>query len=137
MTEAPAFAVPPGCLVRRVDDPLGLLFLKARRDAKDYVNDYLAPVQAGADLALVYLDPEARLAVVAERPNLIEGPALELDQSSAPGELIRTQEGLLIKLWDDKKGARHLAYVALASGLVWPRREQGVIAIHRAWRLEV
>ncbi|MBI4968821.1 MAG: hypothetical protein HZC25_11955 [Rhodospirillales bacterium] len=137
MTEAQAFAVPPCCLVRRADDPLGPLFLKARRDAKDYVNDYLVPVQAGADLALIYLDPEARLAVVAERPSLVEGPVLERGQASAPGDLIRTQEGFFIKLWDDKKGARHLAYVALASGLVWPRREQGLIAIHRAWRLEV
>ncbi|MCC7166115.1 MAG: hypothetical protein IT565_00945 [Rhodospirillales bacterium] len=137
MSVVPAYAVAPGALVRPangVDEPL---FLKARRDSKDYVNDYLVSAQGAPEMALIFLDPEEPLAIVAERPRLREGPQEAASEAAQPGDLLRTELGLFLKVWDDKKSARHLAYVSLESGLIMPRRERGVVAIYRSWRMEI
>lgn len=130
----PAHEVPGGSLVRH----LGREWLKAERDSKDYVNHYLVPAQAGADLTLLYVDPDIELEILAPsvRP---DGLVVRAEgQEPCFGDLLATETGRhFIKALDIKKdGQRHLAYVDILSGEIRPRQERGHLTIFAAWKLQ-
>lgn len=128
-----AHDVPGGALVRHLDR----VWLKASRDSKDYVNHYLVPAQAEPDLALLYVDPEIALEVIAPaaRPDrLVARPS---GQDAQSGDLLADEMGRhVIKALDVKKdGQRHLAYVDVETGNIRPRQERGSLTVYAAWTL--
>lgn len=135
MTSAkrPAHETPGGYLVRYQDR----LWIKAQRDSKDYVNHYLVAAKAAPELALVYIDPEIELEILAERVGLGQPVERTPGEEAQFGDVIVNGEGRsFIKALDVKKsGQRHLAYVDMASGEVRPRQERGPVTVYAAWAL--
>lgn len=130
---APAHEIPGGALV----DWQGGRWLKAQRDSKDYVNHYLVPLTPAPDLALVYIDPDTKLGLLALklRPEALL-PRLA-GEATQPGDLIKAADGrFFLKALDVKKdGQRHMAYVAIDGGEVRPRRERPGCQAFCGWKL--
>lgn len=128
-----AFEIGGGSLVRH----LGRLWLKAQRSSKDYVNHYLVPAKAEAELLLIYIDPETELELAATKARPDRLAPSPNPEAASPGDLLRVSDGrYLVKAIDVKKdGQRHLAYVELATGEVRPRQERGAPEIFSAWEL--
>lgn len=128
-----AHEVAGGALVRHQ----GKTWLKAQRDSKDYVNHYLVPARAVADLALVYIDPETELEILAGAVRAEGLVSRVAGQKAQPGDILAPEPGRhVIKALDVKKdGQRHLAYVDIESGEIRPRQERGAAAVYSGWSL--
>jgi hypothetical protein len=128
-----AHETPAGHLVRYQDR----LWLKAERPSRDYLNHYLVEAKAQPGLALVYIDPDTELALIAAGALLSETSERGPGEPAQPGDVLTNQAGQhFIKAQDIKKdGQRHLAYVDIASGEIRPRQERDLVAVYSAWTL--
>lgn len=136
MDPRPAYDVAAGSIVAVERDGRRLLCLKAERAGKEHVNHFLVPLEPVDDrsrLALVYIDPDERLAPV-------EGVSFAFEdgpEGVAPqvGDAFTNPSGALLKVMDDPRAQRLHAYVDLATGQIRARMERG---IHRllTWRMQ-
>ena len=135
----PAFEIPPGHAVLVGAGP-GVLGLKGQRRAKKYVQDYvvaLAPAPEGGH-RLDFVDPETELADCGAPLRFVPGPETigETGVRPRPGELVRTEAGLCLAVWETDGPSRFVSFIDVASGEVRRLRKDALGAIHRAWRVE-
>ncbi|MGE5505765.1 MAG: hypothetical protein ACM31L_15195 [Actinomycetota bacterium] len=124
-----AHRISPGTFVTATLDGAAVLCLKVEREARDYVNHYLVPVEPCADpasLALVYIDPEDGFETV-------EGVRLAVGEprsgEAGIGEVVAAGEGRYLKVLDDPRSQKLFCFVDLATGLVRPRPKRGETAV--------
>ncbi|MCB2102351.1 MAG: hypothetical protein KDE22_15850 [Rhodobacterales bacterium] len=133
----PAFDIPPGhaVLVERGD--ACLVCLKAEREGKEYVHHYVVPLdpRPGTAHDMIYVDPDDVLVDCGARPAIVlEAAAEGLD--AGPGDIFRTARGTFIKVIEDPKTQKMFGYVDVATGRIERRRERGLEAVYRAWRVD-
>lgn len=131
-----AYDVAAGSFVAVDFDGRRVLCLKAERVGKEHINHFLVPLEPVDDrkaLALVYIDPDHKLAPV-------EGVSFVFDdgaEDTAPeiGDVFLNPFGALLKVLDDPHSQRLHAYVDITTGQVRTRMERH---IHRllVWRMQ-
>lgn len=136
METKPAYDVAAGSFVAVERDGRRLLCLKAERTGKEHINHFLVPLEPVDDrltLALLYIDPEEKLATVEGISFAFEdGP-----EGVAPevGDVFTNPSGALLKVIDDPRAQRMHAYVDVTTGQVRARMERQIHRLLR-WRMQ-
>lgn len=131
MTEPkPAYEIAAGSFVTQELDGVRTLCLKAERVGKEHTNHFLVPLDPRPEpgrMALRYIDPELPLTP-------LDGVSLAFTDGAERtppeiGDAFANRAGLMLKVKDDAKSQRYCSYVEIATGLVRPRMEHGIIRL--------
>ncbi|CAA7619574.1 conserved hypothetical protein [Magnetospirillum sp. LM-5] len=129
-TPKPAYEIAAGSFVTLELDGVRALCLKAERIGKEHTNHFLVVLEPRPEpgrMALRYIDPELPLVPV-------DGVSLAFSdgpERTPPeiGDAFANRTGLMLKVKDDAKSQRYCSYVEIATGLVRPRMEHGIIRL--------
>lgn len=136
----PAFEIAPGNAVRRGAEP-GVLCLKGQRKAKKYVQDYVvavAPPPEGGP-RLDFVDPETELTDCGAPLRFVPGAEATGEEGPPPhpqpGDLVHTEQGLCLAVWETDGIYRFVSFVDVATGAVRRLRKGAIGTLYRDWRL--